>query len=56
MLHTRAQPSPQMELTTCQLGQAISANEIQKILVAEDRSLCNEIERLRAENKLQLDT
>ena len=45
-----------MELTTRHPGQAISANEIQKICVAEDRSLRDEIVRRRAEHKLQLET
>ena len=56
VLYTRAQPSPQRELTHRHPGQAISANEIQQICVAEDRSLRDEIERLRAEHKLQLET
>ena len=54
--YTRAQPSPQVELTPRHPGHAIPANEIQQICVAEDRSLRDEIERLRAEHKLQLET
>ena len=54
--YTRAQPFPQMELTPRQPGQAIPANEIQQICVAEDCSMRDEIERLRDEHKLQLET